>query len=98
LYCRQANHIHPHRNLIASKEFFFFGTDAFEPKSLSAYQRSEKSTDVAQSNVAWASQTGKGLLFVGDKKSPSSIINLVSSLASNVISLREQLANVLAAG
>lgn len=67
------------KNLIASKEFFFFGTDAFEPKSLSAYQRSEKSTDVAQSNVAWASQTGKGLLFVGDKKSPSSIINLADA-------------------
>lgn len=67
------------KNLIASKEFFFFGTDAFEPKSLSAYQRSEKSTDVAQSNVAWASQTGRGLLFVGDKKSPSSIINLADA-------------------
>ena len=69
----------PFRNLIASKEFFFFGTDAFEPKSLSAYQRSEKSTEVAQSNVAWASQTGKGLLFIGDKKAPTGIINLVSA-------------------
>lgn len=88
LCAHPANRIHPHRNLIASKEFFFFGSDAFEPKSLSAYQRSEKSTDVAQSNIAWASQTGKGLLFVGDKKSPSSIINLVSSLALDVVSAR----------
>lgn len=64
------------KNLIASKEFFFFGTDAFEPKALSAYQRSEKSTDVAQSNIAWASETGKGLLFIGDKKAPTGIINL----------------------
>lgn len=64
------------KNLIATKEFFFFGTDAVEPKSLAAYQRTEKSTDVAQSNVAWASQTGKGLLFIGDKKFPTGIINL----------------------
>lgn len=66
------------RNLIASKEYFFFGTDAVEPKTLSSYQRSEKSAETAQSNIAWASHTGKGLLFVGDKKAPSSIINLVS--------------------
>lgn len=64
------------KNLIASKEFFFFGTDAVEPKSLAAYQKSEKSAETAQSNIAWASHTGKGLLFVGDKKAPSSIINL----------------------
>jgi hypothetical protein len=64
------------KNLIASKEFFFFGTDAVEPKSLASYQKSEKSTETAQSNIAWASQTGKGLLFLGDKKAPSSIINL----------------------
>ncbi|KAK0384017.1 hypothetical protein NLU13_8106 [Sarocladium strictum] len=64
------------KNLIASKEFFFFGTDAFEPKALSAYQRSEKSAEVAQSNIAWASETGKGLLFIGDKKAPTGIINL----------------------
>lgn len=74
-----ANTTSLHRNLIASKEFFFFGNEAYEPKSLSAYQRSEKSTDVAQSNIAWASQTGKGLLFIGDKKSPSGLINLVSN-------------------
>jgi hypothetical protein len=64
------------KNLISNKEFFFFGTDAIEPKSLAAYQKSEKSTETAQANVAWASHTGKGLLFVGDKKAPTSIINL----------------------
>lgn len=65
------------RNLIPTKEFFFFGTEAFEPKSLAAYQRTEKSTETAQSNIAWASETGKGLLFIGDKKTPTGLINLV---------------------
>jgi hypothetical protein len=64
------------KNLISSKEFFFFGSEAFEAKALSAYQRSEKSVEVAHSNIAWATQTGKGLLFVGDKQAPSHIINL----------------------
>jgi hypothetical protein len=64
--------------LIASKEFFFFGTDAVEPKTLSHYLKSEKSTETAHSNIAWASETGKGLLFVGDKKNPSGVIGLVS--------------------
>lgn len=64
--------------MIASKEFFFFGTDAVEPKTLSHYLKSEKSTETAHSNIAWASETGKGLLFVGDKKNPSGVIGLVS--------------------
>lgn len=68
------------RNLIASKEFFFFGTDAVEAKALTSYQKSEKHAETAQHNVAWASHSGKGLLFIGDKKAPSGVINLVSSL------------------
>ncbi|KAF5689565.1 hypothetical protein FDENT_4344 [Fusarium denticulatum] len=64
------------KNLIPSKEFFFFGTEAVEPKALSHYLKSEKSTETAHSNIAWASETGKGLLFVGDKKNPSSVISL----------------------
>lgn len=68
----------PLRNLIASKEFFWFGSDAVEAKSLSQYVKSEKSAETAHSNLAWASETGKGLLFVGDKKTPSSVISLVS--------------------
>ncbi|KFA53658.1 hypothetical protein S40293_03843 [Stachybotrys chartarum IBT 40293] len=64
------------KNLISSKEFFFFGNEPLDTKALSAYQRSEKSVDVAHSNIAWAAQTGKGLLFVGDKQAPSHIINL----------------------
>lgn len=64
------------KNLIASKEFFFFGSDAFERKSLAHYLKTEKSAATAHSNIAWASHTGQGLLFVGDKKNPSSVISL----------------------
>lgn len=67
------------RNLIPSKEFFFFGTDSIEPKALSAYLRGEKNTETAHHNISWASHTGRGLLFVGDKQAPSSVINLVSN-------------------
>ncbi|EGU77447.1 hypothetical protein FOXB_12060 [Fusarium oxysporum f. sp. conglutinans Fo5176] len=70
---------HPFRNLIPSKEFFFFGTEAVEPKALSHYLKSEKSAETAHSNIAWASETGKGLLFVGDKKNPSSVISLADA-------------------
>lgn len=68
---------HP-RNLIASKEFFWFGSEAVEPKALAHYLKVEKSAETAHSNIAWASETGKGLLFVGDKTTPSSVISLVS--------------------
>ncbi|KAH8661719.1 Pleckstrin homology domain-containing protein [Ilyonectria robusta] len=67
------------KNLIASKEFFFFGTDAFEPKALAHYLKTEKSAETAHSNIAWASHTGQGLLFIGDKKNPSSIISLADA-------------------
>ncbi|KAM6508109.1 hypothetical protein FALCPG4_017997 [Fusarium falciforme] len=67
------------KNLIASKEFFFFGSDATEPKALDHYLKTEKSAETAHSNIAWASHTGQGLLFVGDKKNPSSIISLADA-------------------
>lgn len=67
------------KNLIPSKEFFFFGSDAVEPKALAAYLKGEKNTEHAHHNISWASHTGNGLLFVGDKKSPSSIINLADA-------------------
>ncbi|RBR11817.1 uncharacterized protein FIESC28_08856 [Fusarium coffeatum] len=70
---------HPCRNLIPTKEFFFFGTEAVEPKTLSHYLKSEKSAETAHSNIAWASETGKGLLFVGDKKNPSGVISLADA-------------------
>ncbi|KAH8654176.1 Pleckstrin homology domain-containing protein [Ilyonectria robusta] len=67
------------KNLIASKEFFFFGTNAFEPKALAHYLKTEKSAETAHGNIAWASHTGQGLLFIGDKKNPSSIISLADA-------------------
>lgn len=66
------------RNLIASKQFFFFGNDALEAKALEAYKKSEKAAESALNNIAWAAHTGKGLLFAGDKKAPTHVINLVS--------------------
>ncbi|PCD39734.1 hypothetical protein FGRA07_01005 [Fusarium graminearum] len=72
------------KNLIPTKEFFFFGTDAVEPKTLSHYLKSEKSVETAHSNIAWASETGKGLLFVGDKKNPSSVISLADATEPEV--------------
>ncbi|PHH59483.1 hypothetical protein CDD81_3150 [Ophiocordyceps australis] len=67
------------KNLIPSKEFFFFGIENFEPKALQNYLKSAKSSETAHHNIAWASNTGKGLLFVGDKKNPTGIINLADA-------------------
>ncbi|PHH73223.1 hypothetical protein CDD82_5598 [Ophiocordyceps australis] len=67
------------KNLIPSKEFFFFGIESFEPKALQNYLKSAKSSETAHHNIAWASNTGKGLLFVGDKKNPTGIINLADA-------------------
>lgn len=67
------------KNLIASKEFFFFGIEAVEAKALATYLKVEKSAETAHTNIAWATETGKGLLFVGDKKAPSSVISLADA-------------------
>jgi len=64
------------KNFIISKSFFFFSTDPVEPDNLSAYKKAEKHIETAQHNIAWAAHTGKGLLFIGDKKLPTGIINL----------------------
>ncbi|KAM0500606.1 hypothetical protein ACHAPB_005536 [Verticillium nonalfalfae] len=64
------------KNFIYSKQFFWFGTDAVEPSTLSHYRRSEKNVEAGRNTTAWASQTGKGLLFFGEKASPVGVINL----------------------
>ncbi|KAL7918135.1 Pleckstrin homology domain-containing protein [Trichoderma austrokoningii] len=64
------------KNLIASKAFFYFGSESVEADVLAAYKRAEKHVEVAQHNIAWAAHTGKGLLFIGDKKAPHGVINL----------------------
>ncbi|KAM0262882.1 hypothetical protein ACHAQJ_001473 [Trichoderma viride] len=67
------------KNFIASKAFFFFGSESVESDLLAAYKRVEKHAEVAQHNIAWAAHTGKGLLFVGDKKAPTGVINLADA-------------------
>jgi hypothetical protein len=70
------------RNFLYSKQFISFGSDAIEKSGLSHYLKSEKSSETGQHNASWAAHTGKGLLFFGDKKAPTSVINLVSTFKS----------------
>lgn len=55
-----------HRSLIASKKEFWLNDAAVAPQNLDLYLRGEK-PEIAHSIVAWASQTGKGLLFFNKK-------------------------------
>ncbi|EJT78880.1 hypothetical protein GGTG_03974 [Gaeumannomyces tritici R3-111a-1] len=68
------------QNFLYTKRFFWFGTDAVEPKVLATFVKSEKSVEVAHKVAAWASQTGAGLLFYvekgTDKAAPSGAIQL----------------------
>lgn len=70
------------RSLRFAKRFFYFNDEPVEAKQLSTFHQNEKAA-VANPIAAWASQTGKGLLFITkraeDKAHPSSIINLVSA-------------------
>lgn len=54
------------RSLIPSKKEFWLNDEAVEPKNLDLYLRGEK-PEIAHPVVAWASQTGKGLLFFNKK-------------------------------
>ncbi|KAL4920255.1 Pleckstrin homology domain-containing protein [Aspergillus aurantiobrunneus] len=69
------------KSLRFAKRFFYFSDDAVESKQLAVYRGNEKPA-VANPIVAWASQTGKGLLFITkraeDKATPAGIISLVS--------------------
>lgn len=66
-----------------AKRFFYFNEEAVESKHLSVFHQNEKAA-VANPTAAWASQTGKGLLFftkrAEDKATPAGIFNLVSAL------------------
>lgn len=68
------------RSLIFQKKHFWFGAEPVETKSLTSYLRGEK-PEAGNHNAAWASHTGKGLLFfskkAAEKTSPAGIINLV---------------------
>jgi hypothetical protein len=72
------------RGLRFAKRFFYFNEEAVESKQLSVFHQNEKAA-VANPTAAWASQTGKGLLFftkrAEDKATPAGIFNLVSPSA-----------------
>ncbi|KAH8697467.1 Pleckstrin homology domain-containing protein [Talaromyces proteolyticus] len=69
-----------YRSFRFAKRFFFFSDDAVEAKNLTAFLASEKGSAAAQRTAAWATQTGKGLLFytkrAEDKATPAGIFNL----------------------
>lgn len=62
------------------KHHFWIGDEPVDSKALSSYLRGEK-PETANPTAAWASHTGKGLLFFAksetDKKEPSGALNLV---------------------
>ena len=68
-------------NLRFSKKFFWFSEEPVKSENLTTYVRETKA-DIAHPTAAWASQTGKGLLFYAkraeDKATPAGIIKLVS--------------------
>jgi hypothetical protein len=76
------------KGLRFSKRFFYFSDEPVEAKQLSVFQQNEKPA-VANPIVAWATQTGKGLLFLTkraeDKATPAGIFNLaeISDLAKD---------------
>ncbi|CAK7273829.1 hypothetical protein SEPCBS119000_005858 [Sporothrix epigloea] len=69
------------KSLLYTKKFFWFPKDAQSPADLATYLKSEKATDVAHHVVSWASETGKGLLFYGEKKGekPHGVIHLADA-------------------
>ncbi|ORY55464.1 Pleckstrin homology domain-containing protein [Pseudomassariella vexata] len=70
------------KNLIYSKQHFWFGTDAIPSEKLATYLKSEKAAETAHHVVSWAAQTGQGLLFFGkeaDKTTPHGAIQLAEA-------------------
>ena len=67
------------RGLRFTKRYFYFSEEPVEAKNLAAFHQNEKPA-VANPIAAWASQTGKGLLFMTkraeDKATPIGIFNL----------------------
>ncbi|KAJ5892560.1 hypothetical protein N7504_009251 [Penicillium tannophilum] len=67
------------KSLRFAKRFFYFNDEPVEAKQLSVFHQNEKPA-VANPTAAWASQTGKGLLFLTkraeDKATPAGIFNL----------------------
>jgi hypothetical protein len=74
-----------YRGFRFAKRHFYFSEEAVESKQLSVFHQNEKPA-VANPTAAWATQTGKGLLFftkrAEDKATPAGIFNLVSTHAT----------------
>ena len=77
------------------KFFFYFQDEHIEFDNLGAYFKKEKKEhqETAQSTAAYASQSGKGLLFFvkneSQKAQPTGIIKLVSFMLQPVITIKE---------
>jgi len=70
------------KNIIYSKNHFFFGSEPIAADKLSAYQKGEKVAETAQHVISWAAHTGKGLLFItkeNDKSTPVGAIQLAEA-------------------
>ncbi|KAK3938937.1 Pleckstrin homology domain-containing protein [Diplogelasinospora grovesii] len=66
------------KNLIFSKKFFWFGSEAVDLKSVHSF-KADKAIETAHHVIAWAAETGKGLLFFSeksDKTAPHGAIHL----------------------
>lgn len=68
------------RSLIPSKKEFWLSDEPVQPQNLDLFMRGEK-PEISHPVVAWASQTGKGLLFINkkndaEKAHPSDVLAL----------------------
>lgn len=81
LYHAPGNFLKEFLPIPPKKVFFWFGEEPVESSQLKAYLA--KGKDAASSTAAWASQTGKGLLFFNkhgeDKAAPSGALNLADA-------------------
>jgi hypothetical protein len=81
LYHAPGNFLKEFLPIPPKKVFFWFGEDPVESAQLKAYLA--KGKEAATSTAAWASQTGKGLLFFNkhgeDKTAPSGALNLADA-------------------
>jgi hypothetical protein len=64
------------KSLLFTKHTVWFGTDAVEAKALESYLKTEKASEASVHNAAWATKTGAGLVFYGEKK--DAILGVIS--------------------
>ncbi|KAK1764822.1 Pleckstrin homology domain-containing protein [Phialemonium atrogriseum] len=69
------------KNILYSKKNFWFGSEPVDTKVLTSF-KADKAVTVAHHIAAWASETGKGLFFFGersDKTAPQGAIHLAEA-------------------